>query len=165
MLTALLVAMALSDITPEQAAQMQADQAKQMELVDKQFGNKKSTELSSTERRDMIRARGEAEQKALEKNGLSAKEWARYSQTLNRQNATEAKAATEKLKADEALTKKAADAAAEAKAKAAAAVEIVGQERPAEPGNETDVTVLPPTDPNSAPAATSRSRSSTRRRR
>jgi flagellar motor protein MotB len=163
MLVFLIPMLVMSDISPEQAAQMKADEAKNLEAVSKKFGGRKSSELSADERREMIRAQADAERKALEKNGLSAKEWSRHSQTLSRQGAAETKAASETLKAKEDAAQKAAEEAARAKEKAANAIEVVGQEAKAEDESSTDINVLEPA--NSSSSATTRTRSSGKRRK
>ncbi len=47
--------------------------------MNKEFGDKKSSELSQDERRAMVKAQGEAQQKVLDKHGVDAKTWARES--------------------------------------------------------------------------------------
>ena len=104
-----------ADIDPARAAQIQSDKEKALADVQKKYGNKKPSELSNDERRQMAKDQAEAEQKALQKNGVSAKEWSRYEATQSRTD----RAATEAAKAD--LKKK-----EEASAKAAAAKKSEG---------------------------------------
>ncbi len=152
----------LGDVTPQQAAAMQVEQAKQMEQVSKQFGNRKSSEMSPDERREMIRAQAEGEKKALEKTGLSAKEWARHSQSLSRENAKAVNEERQRIDAKAAQDKKAQDAAA---AKAAAPKETVIVEGDGPPPEakegETEIVDLPGPPPKETPAPT---RSPRRRR-
>jgi hypothetical protein len=94
------------DLTPEQLARIRRDEKAALDKVNAAHGNKKPSELSAAERREMIREQQEASRKVMEEHGVSAKDYARQSARMGpKQN--EAVAAAEK--------------ALEAKEKAAAA--------------------------------------------
>ncbi len=97
---ALLVAVSLAaePLTPERAAQIRADTEAGKAEVLKQYGNKKQSELTSDERRAVLRAQMEAERKALEKAGVEPAAWVRYEQTLGRAEYAKLKAADKALK-------------------------------------------------------------------
>jgi hypothetical protein len=152
----------LGDVTPQQAAAMQAEQAKQTEQVNKQFGNRKSSELSPDERREMIRAQAEGEKKALEKTGLSAKEWARHAQSLSRENAKAVQQERQRLDAKAELDQKNQDSAA-AKAAAPKETTIVEGEGPPPEAKEGETAIVEL--PGPAPKESAPPTRSPRRRR
>ncbi len=112
-LAAAAVALLLADIDPETVAKVQHDRDKAMADINKKYGDRKSSELSQDERRDMIADQQAADQKVLEKNRVDAKEMARYEATMSLDERAAAKAAKEKLvekdKKDAEAKKKAAE--------------------------------------------------------
>jgi hypothetical protein len=106
---ALLLTLAADDLTPEKAAKVQKDRDQAMADVSKKYGNKKSSELTSDERREMIKDQRAAETNVLEKNNVDAKEFARYEAKMNLSDRAATKAARENLDKKEAEDKKAAD--------------------------------------------------------
>lgn len=78
-------------LSPEETAQITVEQKQAQEAVNKKFDNKKSSELTPDERREMVRAQGEAEQKVLDKHGVDAKTWARQSTQKSRDQYAEQK--------------------------------------------------------------------------
>jgi hypothetical protein len=84
LLSTLALILAADPLTPTQAAAIEVEQQKAQAEVNERFGNKPSSELTSDERREMIRAQADAEKKVLEKNGVDAKTWARYMQSRGR---------------------------------------------------------------------------------
>lgn len=81
-LPALVIALALTaddGISLETQAQIEREQEKAQAEVAKKYGNKKSSELSPDERRQMIKDQAEAERQVLEKAGVDPKQYARDS--------------------------------------------------------------------------------------
>ncbi len=97
----LAVAAAAEPISAERAATIERDQKKAQKAVAEKYGNKKPSELTQDERREMIREQLAADREVLEKHGISAKDWARHEISQSREERAEQKAAAEKLEADE----------------------------------------------------------------
>ena len=95
-----LLALSLSaePLTPERAAQIRVDTEDAKAEVLKQYGNKKQSELTSDERRAVLRAQMDAERKVLEKAGVDGATWARYEQTRGRADYEKLKAAEKALR-------------------------------------------------------------------
>ncbi|MBK7859538.1 MAG: hypothetical protein IPJ65_13160 [Archangiaceae bacterium] len=106
---ALLLALAADDLTPEKAAKVQKDRDAAMAEVAKKYGNKKSSELSSDERREMIRDQREAESAVLEKNNVDGKELARYEAKMSLDDRAATRAERDRLDKKEQNEKKAAE--------------------------------------------------------
>ena len=66
------------DLDPQKAALIEHDQQKAYDEIDKKHGNKKPSELSSDERRDIIRERAAAEESVFEKQGVDRKSYTKY---------------------------------------------------------------------------------------
>src|SRR5688572_28366990 len=90
-----------ADLTPESVAKIDREQKKANDAIDKKYGNKKPSELSSAERREIIKERGEAEKAVLEKAGVDPKEYTKYTAKMNREDRVATKAAAEKLEQQE----------------------------------------------------------------
>ena len=99
-------ALADDDLTPEKAAKIDREQTKALEAVDKKYGNKKSSELSSEERREAIRDRSAAEKEVLEKNNVSARDYTRYTGHMTREDREATKAAAARLEEKEKAAEK-----------------------------------------------------------
>ncbi len=70
--------LALADaLTPEQIARIRRDEQAAIDRVNAAHGNKKSSELSTAERREIIREQQAAVRKVMESHGVSAKDYAR----------------------------------------------------------------------------------------
>lgn len=108
-LALLLSVLAIDDLTPEKAAAVQRDREKAMADVAKKFGNKKSSELSPGERREMIHDQRAAESVVLEKHRVDAKELARYEAKMNLTDRAATKQEKERLEKKEANEKAAAE--------------------------------------------------------
>lgn len=110
-LTSLAVAVCLGlapdEFDAERAATIEREQAKQTAAVGAKYGNKKSTELTSEERSQMIRDQQTAEKQVLEKYGVTAKEWGRAQMNRTREQAAQVKEATQTLEAKEKAAEKA----------------------------------------------------------
>jgi hypothetical protein len=91
------------DLPPEQLARIRRAEKAAVDKVNAAHGNKKSSELSTDERRQMIREQQEAVQKVMDENGVSPKDYARQSARMgpkqNEQVAAAEKALEEKEKA------------------------------------------------------------------
>src|SRR5438105_2637080 len=94
---ALCLTLAADDLNPEKAAKVQKDRDDAMADIAKKYGNKKSSELSQDERRDMIQEQRAAENAVMEKNGVDPKEMARYEAKMNLADRAATKAEREKL--------------------------------------------------------------------
>jgi len=108
-LALLCLALGADDLNPQKAAKIQKDMDAAMADVAKKYGGKKSSELSTDERREMIRDQRAAEASVLEKNNVDAKEYARYEMKMNLADRAATKEAREQLDKQEA-EKKAAEA-------------------------------------------------------
>ena len=113
-----LPAFADDDLTPEKAAKIDRDTQKALSAVDKKYGNKKSSELTSDERRQIINERAAAERDVLEKNNTDPKAYTKYTSRQSKDERAATKQAGQALEDKE----KAAEADA-AKAKETAAAE------------------------------------------
>ena len=91
------------ELTPEQLARIRRAEKAAVDKVNAAHGNKKSSELSAAERREMIREQQEAVQKVMDEHGVTAKDYARQSARMgpkqNEQVAAAEKALEEKEKA------------------------------------------------------------------
>lgn len=116
-LLTLVIALGAEPIPPEKAAQIERAQQKAQAAVDAKYGNRKLSELSQDERRQLTRDRAEAEAKVLADNGVDAKQWARESLKKDRGAYADAKervkALVEKEKADAEAAEKAKKASGE----------------------------------------------------
>ena len=92
-----LPARASDDLTPEKAAKIEHETNKALDAVDKKYGNKKSSELSSDERREVIRDRAAAEREVLEKNDVKAADYIKYTGHMNKDDRAATKAAAAKI--------------------------------------------------------------------
>jgi hypothetical protein len=98
------------DLTPEKRAKLQRDQQKASEAVDKKYGNKKPSELSSEERKSLMQEKQAAEREVLEKAGVDPKAYARSGSKMSREEKANTDAASKDLEVKEAAAEK--DAAA-----------------------------------------------------
>ncbi len=94
------------DLTPAKRAKIQRDQQKAAEAVDKKYGNKKPSELSSDERKAAMQERAAAERDVLEKAGVDPKEFARSGSKMTREEKASTDAASKDLEAQEAAAPK-----------------------------------------------------------
>jgi hypothetical protein len=86
-LPALLIALALTADDPislEKSAQIELEQEKARDEVAKKYGNKKFSELSPEERKQMSKDQDAAAREVLEKAGVDPKQWARDSMKRDR---------------------------------------------------------------------------------
>ena len=87
-----------TELTPEKVSQIHAEQAKAHAAIDKKYGDKKLSELTSDERRDREKERRAASLHVLEQSGTDDKTFSRYEATLSREERTAVKTAEDKLK-------------------------------------------------------------------
>ncbi len=92
------------ELNPEKVAKIERDTEKALDKVDKKWGNKKPSELTSDERKQVIAERAAAEREVFEKNNTDAKSYLKYTtrQTKDERAATKDAAGrlAEKEKAD-----------------------------------------------------------------
>ena len=121
MLVTCLLALALSaePLDTNKAAAIEYEQAKGQAEVDKKFGNRTPDQMSNQERKEYIKAVADSDQAALDKGGVSAKEFANFTQTQGREEQAQRKQAVKDLANK--------DAAEAAKANEKAPQEVVVQ--------------------------------------
>lgn len=81
--------------TPEEIGKAQAAEDKALADVDAAHGNKKESELSTAERRQIIAEKQKASRDALEKAGVNPKDYARAQATLHGDDKRKASAAAQ----------------------------------------------------------------------
>lgn len=106
--------------TPEKSAVIEREQQKAEAAVSAKYGNKKPTELSREERKQLDQDQANASKAVLEKNGIDPKQWARES--LKRDRAEFSK--TKELVKDLDEKEKAADARKKSEANAPKEVQV-----------------------------------------
>jgi hypothetical protein len=89
------------EISPEKLGQLEHEQHKAAAEVDKKYGNKKPSELSSDERRQMIKDKAAAEQEVLDKNGVDKKDYVHAQTRMNRDDREQAQRTTKNLEKKE----------------------------------------------------------------
>ncbi len=109
-------------LSAQQTAAIEHENDKAQAEISKKYGDRKPNELSADERREMTREQAAAEKKVLEKNGVSAKQWAKETQNVGRDEYSQRQA----IKKDLAEKEK---AAADAAKKAAAAEKEIQVQR------------------------------------
>lgn len=97
-------------LTPEQIASIRRDEKAAEAKVQAAHGNKKSSELSAAERRQMIQEQQDAVQEVMDKHGVSRKDYARQTARMGPKQNEEVATAE---KAQEAKDKAAKDAQAQ----------------------------------------------------
>ncbi|AGC46440.1 hypothetical protein MYSTI_05153 [Myxococcus stipitatus DSM 14675] len=103
------------ELTPEKVEHIRRDEATALQKVDDEFGNRKSSEMSNEERGQAIRKTSAATAAVLEKHGVTAKEYERFTARMGQEGNERAKAEGQRLD-EQAKTAKAQHAAAAAKA-------------------------------------------------
>lgn len=110
----LLAAPALAgELNPKSVAKIQREQKKATEEVAKAHGDRKPSEMSTAERKQVIREQAEAERRVLEKNGVEPKDLARYTARMSRAEREQLEAASADLEREEADAAKAKAAKAD----------------------------------------------------
>jgi hypothetical protein len=101
-------------MSPQDIAKVQHEEKKALDRVAKDFGNKKPSEMSSSERREMIRAQQAAVEQVHSQLGVDAKDYARTSARLDPEERKEVVEATKALEEKEKEQKKKKEAPAAA---------------------------------------------------
>lgn len=96
-----LPAFADGELNPEKVAKIDRETEKAHKAIDKKYGNKKSSELTSDERRQVIAERAAAERAVLEKHDVEAKAYTQYTARQTRDERAATKQAGEALDAKE----------------------------------------------------------------
>jgi hypothetical protein len=108
LLALLLASPALAaDLNPKTVAKIQREQNAAQEEIEKKHGNKKPSEMSSSERKEVIKETSAAQKEVLEKNKVDAKEFARYQAKMSQDDRAETAAAEKDLEAAAEKDKKA----------------------------------------------------------
>lgn len=89
------------DLTPEQLARIRRDEKAAEARVNAAHGNKKPSEMTNAERRQMIREQQDAIQEVMDKNGVSRKDYARQTARMGPKQNAEVEAAEKELEAKE----------------------------------------------------------------
>ena len=105
------------ELTPEKVAQIRRDEAAAMKKVSAEFGDRKPSEMSNEERGQQARMQASATASVLEKHGVSAKEYERFSARMGREGNERAAAEAQRLEAQEKAKQAAASAAKPAEEK------------------------------------------------
>ncbi len=95
------------ELTPEKMGQIDHEQQKASDEIDKKHGGKKPSEMSQDERREIIREKAAAEQAVLDKHGVDKKDYTRASAKMGRDDYAAAKSASKALEKKEADAQKA----------------------------------------------------------
>ena len=97
-------------LSPEKVAAIRRDESAAQAKVEAAYGNRKPSEMSNSERGQVIREQQQEAAKVMEKHGVSAKEYAVYTARMtpddNSRAANEAKRLEDKAKADKAAEEK-----------------------------------------------------------
>ncbi|MFL5357237.1 hypothetical protein [Archangium sp.] len=92
-------------LTPEQLARVRRDEKAAEAKVQAAHGNKKPSELSAAERRQMIQEQQDAIQEVMDKNGVSRKDYARQTARMGPKGNAEVAAAEKALEAKDKAAK------------------------------------------------------------
>ncbi len=89
------------ELTPEKAAKIDRDTDKALKAVDQKFGNKKSSELTGDERKQVIAERAAAEREVLARHNVEARAYTQYTARQSKAERAATKLAGEALEAKE----------------------------------------------------------------
>jgi hypothetical protein len=99
-----------AELSPEKVAAIRRDEQQALSKVDAEYGNRKPSEMSQEERREAIQKQAAASASAMEKHGVSAKDYARYTARMTPEDNARAKAEEKRLEAQAAQAAQAAAA-------------------------------------------------------
>ena len=85
------------ELTPDQIARVRRDEKEALDRVNAAHGNRKPSEMSNAERRQVIQEQQKAVQEALEKNGVSGKDYARQTAKMGPKGNEAVEAASKRL--------------------------------------------------------------------
>ena len=88
------------DLSPEQVGKIQQQEQEALDKVNAAHGNKKAADMDRDERRQFMEEQRQASKDVLEKNGVSAKDYARAGSTLSRDDRERANASKAATKAE-----------------------------------------------------------------
>lgn len=89
------------ELDPEKVARIRREEKAALAEVEKQHGNKKPSEMSSAERREVIKEQEAAVSRVLEKHGVTAKDYLRYTTRMGRDGNAAVAEAMERQEAEE----------------------------------------------------------------
>lgn len=110
------------ELDPEKVARIRREEKAALAEVDKQHGNKKPSEMSNAERREVIEEQEAAVARVLEKHGVTAKDYLRYTTRMGREDNAAVAEAMERQEAEEKARKE-----AEARKKAGSGEVVIQQ--------------------------------------
>lgn len=87
-------AAAQEGLSPQKVGKIEYERDKELEKVQKEYGNRKPSELSKDERAEMAEKQKAATQRVLESNGVDDKDYARYTSRMGADDRATAKDAT-----------------------------------------------------------------------
>lgn len=90
------------ELDAQTVAKIQLEKQQELERIAKAHGNRKPSEMSPAERKQVIREQAEADRRVLEKHRVEAKELARFTARMSRAQRAEVEAAAKALKAKQA---------------------------------------------------------------
>jgi len=96
-------------LTPEKIAAIRRDEKAAQDKVNQAYGNRKPSELSSEERRQVIQDQQKAGRDVMSKHGVSDKEYSRQVARMGREEREAVNQAEKKLEAEERAAKAAAE--------------------------------------------------------
>lgn len=96
-LTLAVPAFAGDDLDPEKAAKIERDTEKALEKVDQKWGNKKPSQLTSDERKQVIADRAAAEREVFEKHNVDAKTYTKYTSRQTKEERAATKEAGQRI--------------------------------------------------------------------
>ncbi len=114
-------------VPPDKIAKVKLEQEQAVDAVNRAHGNKKPSEMSPDERRQVAKEQAAATQAVLERNQVSAKEYERSEATMSLDERAEADAKRGQLQAE---ARKKADEKAKADAEAEAPVTVTQDPTP-----------------------------------
>ncbi|PZR13570.1 MAG: hypothetical protein DI536_12540 [Archangium gephyra] len=137
-LTALCLSLVADELSLQQKAQIERDNDKAQAEVDKKYGNRPVNQLSADERRSIMKEKAAAEQKVLDKHGISPQEWVKTTQKIPPKEWEDRKAAKKQLEekeaADAEAAKKGGDKEVEVQRGISDDKPVTLEEKPAEDG-------------------------------
>lgn len=137
-LTALCLSLVADEMSLQEKAQVERDNDKAQAEVDKKYGNRPVNQLSPDERRAIMKDKAAAEQKVLDKHGLTPQQWVKTTQKIQPKEWEDRKAVKkqleEKEKADAEAAKKGGDKEIEVQRGISDEKPVTLDEKPAEDG-------------------------------
>ncbi len=136
------LSLAQEELDAEKIARIRRDEQKALDAVNAKHGNKKPSEMSSAERRQVIEEQQAASAKVMDKHGVSAKEYGRHTARMGPDDNEAVAAATKRLEAEE-QAKKAAEAKKQAEPKEISIQQGISEKNPVQLEGETGTESAP----------------------